>query len=49
MYRVSWKSLITGIIGHGDWNDSRDFIKDWVEWGNKEHKGEIEHWIETKN
>ena len=45
MYRVSWKSLITSVTGHGYWNNSREFIKEWVEFGNKEHLGEIEHWI----
>jgi len=48
MYRVSWECLISGVKSHGDWNNSKEFIQGWVEWGNKEHKGEIKHWLETK-
>jgi len=47
-YRVEWKSLITGYESHGDWHDSKQFIEEWVEHGNKEWSNKINHWLGVK-
>ena len=48
MYRIEWKSLLTGYTGHGNWYTSESLIKDWVNYLNNRHEGEIVHSIGTK-
>ena len=47
-YRVEWKFLKSNISSHGDWFNSKQFIKDWVDYGNKNWGYEIIHWIGEK-
>lgn len=47
LYRVSWKSLITGYCGHGSWQDMETVLVA-CESGNIRYKGVITHWPEVK-
>ena len=47
-YRIEYKFIYSGNIGHGDWFDSKEFIKNNVYHLNKEHHGIINHWIGEK-
>lgn len=44
-YRIGWKVLETGVIGHGQ-PLSKENAELWVEFANKANKGEIYHWLE---
>ena len=46
MYRISWKSLITGFIGNGEYIFSHDDAKEYIDILNKKYPY-IEHWIES--
>jgi hypothetical protein len=45
MYRVEYKYLNTNFTSHGDWFESKDLVKAWVDYANKEYKGLVYHWI----
>jgi len=45
MYRVEYKYLHTNFTSHGDWFESKDLVKAWVDYANKEYKGLVYHWI----
>ena len=50
-YRIEWRLLkYSRISCHGDWHghDSKKFLEQNVEFLNKEHRGEIHHWIATR-
>ena len=47
-YRVEWRSITSNITGHGDWDESKEFIKSWVDFGNKEWSNVYIHWIGEK-
>ena len=45
MYRVEYKYLNTNFTSHGDWFESKDLVKAWVDYANKEYNGSVNHWI----
>ena len=48
-YRIELKLLkYSRISSHGDWHDSKKFLEQCDEYMNKEHRGEIHHWIATR-
>ena len=50
-YRIEWRLLkYSRISCNGDWHghDSKKFLEQNVEFLNKEHRGEIHHWIATR-
>ena len=45
-YRIEWRLLkYSRSSSHGDWHDSKKILEQNVEYLNKEHRGEIHHWI----
>ena len=46
MYRVMWRSKITGFCGRGE-PMSKENAQVWADWGNENHP-DIEHWIEEE-
>ena len=48
-YRIEWRLLkYSRSSSHGDWHDSKKILEQNVEYLNKEHRGEIHHWIATR-
>ena len=48
-YRIEWRLLkYSRSSSHGDWHDSKEILEQNVEILNKEHRGEIHHWIATR-
>lgn len=47
MYRVEWRSLITNLIGYGNWSSNLSEIQAWVDFANKEFP-DIIHWVGKK-
>ncbi len=48
-YRIEWTLLkYSQISSHGYWHDSKKILEQNVEYLNKEHRGEIHHWIATR-
>jgi hypothetical protein len=48
--RISWKSLITGFDGHGDWfpESHKKALQEAADTANSKYAGEINHWIEEE-
>ena len=50
-YRIEWMHLNHDAVrGHGEWQDSNDLdlLKENISYYNKQYKGEIHHWLQTK-
>ena len=48
-YRIEWRLLkYSRISSNGDWHDSKEFLEQNIEYLNKEHRGEIHHWLATR-
>ncbi len=49
MYRIAWRSLLTGYAGHGQFVfHTREEIEDHVDELNRNHSGLLTHWIEAE-
>lgn len=46
-YRVAWKSLLTGHLGHGSWLTDLLLAETWVDAMNAEHR-DLMHWVESE-
>jgi hypothetical protein len=46
MYRIRWRSLLTGLESHGSWFDDADMLNRAIASANLRHKNEIHHWLE---
>ena len=47
LYRIAWRSLLTGYTDHGSYVDLPLVdIQQAVEWLNKKHIGTLTHWVE---
>lgn len=46
MYRISWKSRITGCTGNGEYMFTHDDAKEYINSLNEKYPY-IEHWIES--
>jgi hypothetical protein len=46
MYRICWKSLLTGLTGNGEYMFNHDYAKEYIDILNKKYPY-IEHWIES--
>lgn len=49
MFRIAWKSKITGATGHGNWfpKDQLTILNAWIEKMEEEYP-ELDHWVEIK-
>ena len=47
-YRISWKSLITGLTGHGDYCFTKDAADDSIIDLNSKHP-DFHHWVEDNS
>ncbi len=47
LFRVAYKSKLTGAEGHGNWNTDKELIKAWVLKGNRNFP-DIHHWLEAQ-
>jgi hypothetical protein len=48
MYRIAWRSLLTGYAGHGQFVfPTREEIESHVAELNRNYTGEMTHWIES--
>ena len=50
-YRIEWRYInnsISNSINNGDWSDSKKILESSIEYLNKQHAGEIIHWLATK-
>ena len=47
-YRIAWRSLLTSHMGHGQFifSNAKE-IQNFVNQLNKDHDGEITHWLES--
>ena len=48
MYRIAWRSLLTGLRGGGEFCLDKTTAKDSVKPLNREYAGIIHHWIEKQ-
>ncbi len=50
-YRITWKSLITDFVSHGDWFQIKykKMLEENISISNKDYKNEIHHWLEISN
>ena len=48
LYRIQWKSLITGYLSHGDWfsTDEKPMLENNIKKMNKEYEDVIIHWLD---
>tara|TARA_A100001037_G_scaffold281709_1_gene285617 strand:- start:4567 stop:4734 length:168 start_codon:yes stop_codon:yes gene_type:complete len=49
-YRIEYKYLDTGSIGHGSWHELEDkeLLESNVKYMNDKHRGEIYHWVNKR-
>lgn len=47
-YRIEYRYRRSNYTSHGSWFTSKKFIEGWINYLNKEHAGEITHWIGEK-
>lgn len=45
IYRVCWRSKLTGAVGYGSWFLERGTVEAWIMFGD-EFFPEAEHWVE---
>ncbi len=46
MYRIHWRSRVTGAEGYGEWSDDADNLNTWIAAGNGKYRGVVQHWLE---
>jgi hypothetical protein len=47
-YRIAWRSLLTGIHGHGEFIfPVKKDVEEYIEELNRKYIGEITHWVES--
>lgn len=47
-YRVAWRMITTGIMGHGRWSADRALISQWVTHANPKYS-DMQHWVQAES
>ena len=47
MYRISWKSKVTGCTGNGNYMFTLEGVTEYIKMLNKEYP-ELDHWMESE-
>lgn len=47
MYQIHWKSLLTGLTGHGETELPKEQVEQVAERSNREYKGVLVHWCQA--